>query len=125
MGQYTEHEGTLADLGFELEPFGGRSIAIKAGPEGLDSAALVEVVRDILDELSVRGSSEVIAERLDHVYATMACHSVVRAGDVLDDAKARALLDSMDGIDFRAHCPHGRPVLLRMPIGEIERRLGR
>jgi DNA mismatch repair protein MutL len=37
----------------------------------------------------------------------------------------RALLESMDGIDYRAHCPHGRPVLLRMSVAEIERRFGR
>ena len=62
---------------------------------------------------------------LDHVLATMACHSVVRAGDVLGAHEVRALLESMDGIDYRAHCPHGRPVLLRMSVGEIERRFGR
>jgi DNA mismatch repair protein MutL len=50
---------------------------------------------------------------------------VVRAGDVLTEHEVRALLSSMDGIDYRAHCPHGRPVLLRMSLGEIERRFGR
>ena len=55
----------------------------------------------------------------------MACHSVVRAGDLLGLHEVRALLESMDGIDYRAHCPHGRPVLLRLSLGEIERRFGR
>jgi DNA mismatch repair protein MutL len=49
----------------------------------------------------------------------------VRAGDVLGEREVRALLESMDGIDYRAHCPHGRPVLLRLSLGEIERRFGR
>ena len=115
----------LGELGFELEDFGGRSFAVKAVPEPLAEAAIAEVVGDMLDELSARGSSDVLADRLDHLFATMACHSVVRAGDVLDERRVRALLDSMDGIDFRAHCPHGRPVLLRMSVGELERRFGR
>jgi DNA mismatch repair protein MutL len=82
-------------------------------------------VGDMLDELAARGGSDVVADRLDLLFATMACHSVVRAGDVLDERRVRALLESMDGIDFRAHCPHGRPVLLRMSVGELERRFGR
>jgi DNA mismatch repair ATPase MutL len=52
-------------------------------------------------------------------------HSVVRAGDVLSPREAEALLAQMDGVDFRAHCPHGRPVLLRIGVAEIGRRLGR
>ena len=57
--------------------------------------------------------------------ATIACHSVVRAGDVLSRTEALALLGQLDAVDLRSHCPHGRPVLLRLPLGEIERRFGR
>ena len=57
--------------------------------------------------------------------ATIACHSVVRAGDVLGRAEALALLAQLDEVDLRSHCPHGRPVVLRLPLGEIERRFGR
>jgi DNA mismatch repair protein MutL len=59
------------------------------------------------------------------MFATLACHSVVRAGDVLSLDEARALLEAMDRVDFRAHCPHGRPVLLRISLAEIARRFGR
>ena len=124
--------GTLATLGFEIEHFGGASFAIKAVPEALgEDARVEEVLVDILERMAVRGGEQHTgstgggADALEHVLATMACHSVVRAGDVLDAARARALLDQMDGIDYRAHCPHGRPVLLRMSLGEIERRFGR
>jgi DNA mismatch repair protein MutL len=81
--------------------------------------------RRVLDELGARGASEVVAERLDHLFATMACHSVVRAGDLLGREQAAALLGQLDEVDLRSHCPHGRPVLLRMSLGEIERRFGR
>jgi DNA mismatch repair protein MutL len=50
---------------------------------------------------------------------------VVRAGDVLGRQEAVALLSQLDAVDLRSHCPHGRPVLLRMSLSEIERRFGR
>ena len=84
-----------------------------------------DVLHEVLGELARARRDRAVADALDHVLATMACHWVVRAGDVLGAHEVRALLESMDGIDYRAHCPHGRPVLLRMSVGEIERRFGR
>jgi DNA mismatch repair protein MutL len=117
----------LAELGFEVEPFGARGVVVRALPELLADKSPARVIAEVLGELTEDGGhgGEMVSERLDHLLATMACHSVVRAGDVLSEREVRALLESMDGIDYRAHCPHGRPVLLRLSIGEIERRFGR
>ncbi len=125
----------LAGLGFEVEPFGPRGVVVRALPELLADRSPARVVTELLGELvsdpgaTVHGGeggvAQVVSSRLDHLLATMACHSVVRAGDVLSEREVRALLQSMDGVDYRAHCPHGRPVLLRLAIGEIERRFGR
>jgi DNA mismatch repair protein MutL len=119
-----EHGAVLAKVGFEVEPFGGAAIAVKAVPAGLREDA-TSVLRELLGELAERGGSRALTERLDHVLATVACHSVVRAGDALSTDEVVALLAQMDGIDFRAHCPHGRPVLLRIGTSEIARRFGR
>jgi DNA mismatch repair protein MutL len=121
----SEHTATLDALGFDVEPFGADSIAVKAVPQAASGAEPEKLLRDVLAELGARGASEVVSDQVDHVLATMACHSVVRAGDALGSTAARALLDAMDGVDFRGHCPHGRPVILRMPLGELERRFGR
>lgn len=120
-----DHAALLATLGFELERFGDRTVAVRALPDPLASTDPAEVLTEVLGELAARDATELVSDALDHVLATMACHSVVRAGDVLGAHEVRALLESMDGIDYRAHCPHGRPVLLRMSLGEIERRFGR
>ena len=120
-----DHAALLATLGFELERFGDHTVAVRALPDLLASADPAAVLSEVLGELAARDATELVADALDHVLATMACHSVVRAGDVLGPHEVRALLESMDGIDYRAHCPHGRPVLLRMSLGEIERRFGR
>lgn len=120
-----ESAGDLAALGFELEPFGGATYAIKAAPAGLRGEAPEQVLRDLLGDLAERGGSRAVTDRVDRLLATIACHSVVRAGDTLSPREAEALLASMDGVDYRAHCPHGRPVLLRISVAEIARRFGR
>ncbi len=119
------HEA-LDALGFELEPAGTGTVLLRTVPEPLKDADPKPLLREILGELSdgipVLGTD---LERVDRLLATLACHSVVRAGDVLGRPAALALLAQMDEVDLRSHCPHGRPVMLRMPLGEIERRFGR
>jgi DNA mismatch repair protein MutL len=115
----------LSAAGFEVEPFGGSTVAMKAVPAGLRHAEPAAVLRELLGDLVEMGGSRAVDAHLDHVLATVACHSVVRAGDPLAPHEAESLLAQMDGVDFRAHCPHGRPVLLRMGIAEIARRFGR
>ena len=130
-----EQGALLTALGFDVAIASskndgtGGELEVRAAPEGIGRAAPAEVLLEVLGELAdeERGpvGAQVVADRVDHALATMACHSVVRAGDLLSHAEVRALLESMDGIDYRAHCPHGRPVLLRISIGELERRFGR
>lgn len=115
----------LADLGFEAEPFGGKTLLLRAVPELLKGADPKPLLLDVIGRLADGTRPELAEDRLDHVFATMACHSVVRAGDVLGREQAQALLVQLDQVDLRSHCPHGRPVLLRMPLAEIERRFGR
>jgi len=117
-------EELLRELGFELD-WQGDGVAVRAVPELLEQASPAEVLGEVLGELESHAATTAVQERLDHVLATMACHSVVRAGDLLSEREVHALFSQMDGIDYRAHCPHGRPVLLRLSVGELERRFGR
>jgi DNA mismatch repair protein MutL len=121
----SEHAAALAPLGFELEPFGGARWALRAAPADLPEAEVTTTLLELLDDLADTDASRAVNERIDHIFATIACHSVVRAGDVLSTHEARALLEAMDGVDYRVHCPHGRPVLLRIGVAEIARRFGR
>jgi DNA mismatch repair protein MutL len=120
-----ENRGVLLAIGFELEPFGGAAMALKAAPVDLRDEEVLPTLRELLADLAERGASRAAEERVDLILATLACHSVVRAGDVLSPTEAQALLAAMDGTDFRGHCPHGRPVLLRIGVPEIARRFGR
>ena len=118
-------QATLDALGFEVERAGARAVRVRAVPEMLKDADPKPLLRDVLGQLAEGTPTAETLEGIDHVLATMACHSVVRAGDVLGRSEAVGLLAQLDGVDLRSHCPHGRPVMLRLPLGEIERRFGR
>ena len=116
----------LGALGFEVSRAGPAQILLRAVPEPLKDADPKPLLREVLAELAdgtPPGPGDL--DRIDHVLATIACHSVVRAGDVLGRPEAVALLAQLDDVDLRSHCPHGRPVMLRLPLAEIERRFGR
>ncbi|HSS39785.1 MAG TPA: DNA mismatch repair protein MutL, partial [Polyangia bacterium] len=101
-------------------------VLLRAVPEPLKDAdpkpLLCELLGDLAEGLPLSSGD---LQGVDRLLATIACHSVVRAGDVLERPAALALLAQLDEVDLRSHCPHGRPVMLRMPLGEIERRFGR
>jgi DNA mismatch repair protein MutL len=122
----------LERLGFELEPFGGDTVAVRAVPALLAERDPAQLVRDLVDELaggaaeSGQGRDAVRAlPAADRVFATLACHAARRKGDVLDPREQRALLDALDAIPWAPTCPHGRPVCVPFELAEIERRFGR
>ena len=122
---------TLAAVGFEVEPFGeagggAATFALKAVPAGLRASAdPAALLRQLLAELCDHGGSRAVEQRLEAVLATVACHSVVRAGDRLDPQEVAALLAALDRTASRSHCPHGRPVLVRVGVDELSSRFGR
>ena len=120
----TEMATVLAQVGYEAEGFGKTTLALKAVPAGIRHGDPAQLLRELLEDWADEGAPTE-AERLERVLAEIACHSVVRAGDRLSPSEAEALLRSMDGADYSTHGPHGRPVLLRLPLAEIARRFGR
>src|SRR5690606_14744125 len=110
----------FAKAGFEIEPFGGQSYAIKSVPAILQRANIEKILRDALDDLSYHGRSTRMDEAMDAILSRMACHSVVRGPTELSAQECYALFAQMDAIDFAANCPHGRPVYFRMPLLELE-----
>jgi DNA mismatch repair protein MutL len=116
-----EHLEDFCRLGFDLEPFGGNAFALKAVPQLLGDAEAERLVRDVAGEIALVGRSGLVEDALDEVFAVMACHRVVRANQALGQPQIEALLREMDGVDFKAHCPHGRPVMKRLSLGEVEK----
>lgn len=115
----------LARVGFEVEAFGATTLAVKSVPAGLRSGEQpVQLLRRLLAEWAEQGAPS-DEERLERLLAEIACHSVVRAGDRLSPSEAEALLGNLDAVAHADRGPHGRPILLRLPLAELARRFGR
>ncbi len=114
-----QHE--LESLGFEIEPFGGKSFALKAIPQLLENRDAARLVVDVALELERIGRTGQLRESIDEILILMACHSVIRANQALAVVEIRALFQELDKIDFKANCPHGRPVMQRITLTEVER----
>jgi DNA mismatch repair protein MutL len=113
----------IAALGVELARVGPTSITVVAVPRMLKSAP-ERIARDLLAELGQKSVGS-FSGAIDLVVATMACHGSIRAGDVISRDEAEALIASLRGVDFSGHCPHGRPIVLKMSWEELGRRVGR
>jgi DNA mismatch repair protein MutL len=114
----------LSQVGFEVEPFGKATLAVKAVPAGIRHGDPAQLLRSLLHEWTEVGAPSE-ADRLDALLGEIACHSVVRAGDRLTPSEVETLLRSLDGVDLSLPAPHGRAVLLRLPLTELGRRFGR
>jgi DNA mismatch repair protein MutL len=120
--------GALEALGFEVESFGERTVAVRAIPAllaGRDPAALVAALAGELAASHSDAAALRSPEAADRLFASMACHSARRAGDRLEPREQQALLAALDEIPWAPTCPHGRPVATRLTREEIERRFGR
>jgi DNA mismatch repair protein MutL len=108
----------------EARAVGPNAVAVHGVPTILAHAHPERLVRDLVAELG-KTAGRAFGGAADLVLATMACHGSVRAGDVLGADEAKSLLEALDQVDFAGHCPHGRPVVMRLGWGDLERRLGR
>lgn len=119
------HAAELERVGLECVRLGPSTVAVHAVPALLARGTPERLLRDVLDEWA-RTGERAFGDAVDTALSTMACHGAIRAGDVLSREEAQALVANLAAIgDFAGHCPHGRPVVYRIALDEIERRLGR
>ena len=116
---FAQIEDEFRANGFDLEPFGHRTIAVKAAPAALTPQQVEALIHEILDT----PERELRALSLDDVQwriaATIACHAAIKVNTPLDNAKIHYLLDELAKTDCPMSCPHGRPVALKYEMKEI------
>lgn len=117
------HLGLLADLGLEVEPFGGHSYLVRALPDPLDVARqdVAALVTELLEELAAHRNLDPDALR-EKLAEKAACQMAVKAGDLLTPGQQQALLDDLLAAWSPSTCPHGRPALFALTVEEMERR---
>ncbi|MEM6584714.1 MAG: DNA mismatch repair endonuclease MutL, partial [Pseudomonadota bacterium] len=104
----------LARYGLAIERFGPSAMLVRAVPAAIAKADTAKLLHDLSDDIAKHGSQDdsgalLLAERLEYVLATMACHGSVRAGRVLSVAEMNALLREMEATPRSGQCNHGRP----------------
>ncbi len=119
-----EAQDAIALTGLDVRVAGATQLAVHAVPTLLGRASPERLLRDLLGEISLAGE-RAFSGAVDRAIATMACHGSLRAGDPVAPEEARALLAALDEVDFAGHCPHGRPVVMRIGWSELEHRVGR
>jgi DNA mismatch repair protein MutL len=111
----------LGGNGFEVEPMGPKSVAIQAVPAGVAANDAEHLLTEILDGLDRENAAISIDTLQSKIAASTACHAAIKVNMPLDQTKMEWLLAALAKTDCPMSCPHGRPVVLRYSVKEIER----
>jgi DNA mismatch repair protein MutL len=107
--------------GFEADLMGGRSVAIQAAPAGIASGDAEKLLFEILDGVARENQAISIDSLQSKIAASTACHAAIKVNTPLDTTKMEWLLGELAKTEYPMSCPHGRPVVLRYSVREIER----
>lgn len=119
-----ENLSCFTDIGFEIEPFGGREYAVRGVPDNLFSIAKKELLMEMLDSLAedtLRGNADMIYEKV----ASMSCKAAVKGNHHMTFAEADQLIDQLLELENPYACPHGRPTIISMTKYELEKKFKR
>jgi DNA mismatch repair protein MutL len=111
----------LARNGFEVEPFGPHTIAVKAAPVGLEGRELERMFMEVLEQAGNPTQSENLGTMRTRIAASIACHSAIKVNTPLDPRRMEWLLAELARTEHPTSCPHGRPIALRYSWKEILR----
>ncbi|MEH6476577.1 MAG: DNA mismatch repair endonuclease MutL [Sneathiella sp.] len=115
----------LAEMGLVIEPFGNGAIVVRETPAMLGTCDVKGLIQDLADDLAEFDTALSLKDRIDDVFATMACHGSVRAGRRLTIEEMNALLREMEVTPHSGQCNHGRPTYVQLKLAEIEKLFGR
>jgi DNA mismatch repair protein MutL len=107
--------------GFEAERMGARSVAIQAAPAGIASTDAEGLLFEILDGIAREVQAVSIDSLQSKIAASTSCHAAIKVNTPLDATKMEWLLGELAKTEYPMSCPHGRPVVLRYSVREIER----
>jgi len=115
--------------GFEVEPFGPQTLAVKAGPVGLEGAALERMLTEVIEQSSQEGAADAhqpqqndsLKALRSRIAASIACHAAIKVNTPLDPARIEWLLLELAKTEHPTSCPHGRPIALLYSWKEIQR----
>jgi len=111
------HLKELSEIGFTIEAFGDRTYLVRAIPAVLRDRDWAAMLKETLDKQSDDWAEELLY--------TLACHSAVRAGQVLSESEMKELVRQLEQTALPNSCPHGRPTMVQLTIQRLEKEFGR
>jgi len=118
------HRELLSRIGYEIEPFSGRSIVVHTAPNPHPRFEAARCLQELVADLA-GGRFGGWQNRLERFAATFACRAAIKAGQTLDAGEMRELIVRLLTATLPAHDVHGRPSMVQLPKEELERRFGR
>lgn len=116
-----EFDSMFKKLGFELARMGEETVVIRQIPVTLAKANVEQLLRDVLSDMLMFGSSRRLEEHMNELLATMACHGAVRANRQLTIPEMNGLLRDMEATERSGQCNHGRPTWTQLSLTELDK----
>ncbi|MBV9608468.1 MAG: DNA mismatch repair protein MutL, partial [Acidobacteria bacterium] len=118
---FTDISDELTRNGFEVEPFGARTIAVKTAPAGIEACDVERMLHELLDQVDREHQAMNLERVRTRIAASIACHAAIKVNMPLEQNKMEWLLRELAQTECPMTCPHGRPVLLRYSLKEIQK----
>ncbi len=121
MAVFAEISDELSRNGFEVEPFGSRTIAVKTTTAGVAAGDVEHLLHEILGQFEREEQSLSLEKIRTSIAASIACHAAIKVNMPLEQNKMEWLLQELAKTDCPMSCPHGRPVVLRYSVKDIQK----
>ena len=123
-GELQTHWDIFAGMGYELEPMGGMSYAIRAVPMELYGNDAQQLLQETLEEMvgeKIGGTPQAVLSKI----ASMSCKAAVKGNSLLSETEAQKLIEELLTLDNPYHCPHGRPTMIVLSQDEMDKKFKR
>ena len=114
----------LGKLGFDMKLFGKNTIVIEGVPGDVRPGREHDILKEVLEQFKENEHSTKLGVK-ENIAASFACKAAVKAGDKLNNDEMNVLIDQLFATTMPYVCPHGRPVVIKIPIDELDKRFGR
>ena len=120
-----ENKSVFDDLGFEIEPFGGKTFIVNAVPSFFSKEDIDTVMKGVLDDIINEKNPSRFQGKTEEILTYMSCRSAIKFGQSLALSEMQVLIDQMCRLKRPYTCPHGRPTMISLTLSELEKMFGR